>query len=177
MWRITSPHNKGKESLNMKKIIITITVIIGLIVAALGGSYATFQGSTNLDSLILSGNLYNSGYYATTTSASATTSQTLPIIALSQKAIIYTSGTSTDVTLTLPASSSIGTLLPNVGDSTSFIIHNASTTGSILTIAAGTGNTLLSASTTAIILAGGISVVDVIKVSATKIVVALTPTR
>lgn len=73
-------------------------------------------------------------------------------------------------TITLPASSTLSSFLPNAGDMETSVIYNSSSTGA-LTIAGGTGTTLLSASTTAVIQPTKIGLLRLIRLPNTNILV------
>lgn len=73
-------------------------------------------------------------------------------------------------TITLPASSTLTSFLPNAGDMETSVIYNASSSGA-LTISGGTGVTLLSASTTAVIQATKIGILKFIRLPNSNIVV------
>ena len=63
--------------------------------------------------------------------------------------VSFTPGLTAQTTLTFPASSTIGSLVPNAGDRETFCIRNATTTAGVyMTFAASTGVNLLTASTT-----------------------------
>lgn len=137
--------------------IIAVVLAIVLIGLVLRLNFATstqkYAGTTNLDSLYLTGNLTTGGSNATTTTA---TSQTLVASDLTSGSVIFLKPTVGSVTVTLPATSTLSTFLPNAGDSTMLIIHNATSTSGInITIAGGTGTLLKKATTTAAILPGG----------------------
>jgi len=84
-------------------------------------------------------NVENGGYVASSTSNAAVT---LPFsIFDGNNYIDYTPNI--DTTLTLPASSTMSTLIPDVGDNRTYLIRNASSTAvATITLAEGTGNDL-----------------------------------
>lgn len=66
-------------------------------------------------------------------------------------------------TYTLPATSTLTSFLPNIGDATTVYFINASSTVGTVTLSAGAGMTLLSASSTNIIQAGKVASVEFIR--------------
>ena len=77
-----------------------------------------------------------------------------------------------DLTLTLTASSSLTSLVPNTGDTYELAIVNASTTAGIdITLAGGTGTLLRKATTTATILANSVGILQFIRKANTDIIV------
>ncbi len=102
-------------------------------------------------------------------STSTPASLTLQASDIVDRATLFVTPTTGATTLTLPASTTLAALnfLPNAGDRTRIVIVNASTTvAKNLTIAAGTGSLLVSASTTAQIQSGangGVGNIEIIR--------------
>lgn len=106
-------------------------------------------------SIVTSGGLYaGQGLTEGGLDAIATTSTNYTLLQsdlLSASLVSFTANGGS-ATINLPASSTLTSYIPNAGDITSEVFYNASTTAAItLTVAGGTGTTLLSASSTAII--------------------------
>jgi len=96
----------------------------------------TTTGDTNLDILTTG----NGTYISTTTDATTYTLVQADIEDYSYLNLDFTAGGA--ITHTLPATSTMMTLLPEIGSKREWIIHNASTTA-VMTIAAGAGMNLL----------------------------------
>lgn len=107
-----------------------------------------FGGTTNLDTLKLSGSILPGGACAVSTAASASTLTLTAANFADCSLLSITSGTSTTLTVTLPASSTLSTFAAT-GDSQSLNIYSASTTGGSIVLAAGTGFSIESAITAA----------------------------
>jgi len=104
------------------------------------GATLTISGSASIDALTQGG-----GILATSTTAIV---GTLTQADLSTYSMIEWTLNTANGTLTLPATSTLTTLLPNAGDSRTWLIHNATTTAAITaTIAAGTGIDLIAYTT------------------------------
>lgn len=127
--------------------------------AVFGGGVETpslgAYGDTNFTSLVLSGDLtvgdavtvsgatdvstFTQGGGVTASSTSNSSETLLASDFDTENYIEYTPNVSS-VTLTLPATSTLSSFIPNAGDSRSIILENATTTAGInITIAAGTG--------------------------------------
>ena len=86
------------------------------------------------------------GAYATSTSASAAALNQAELLAYNM--IEMTANVGTALALSLPASSTWTTLIPDAGDHREWLIHNATTSaGMIITITAGTGIDLIGVTT------------------------------
>ena len=181
--------------MNKKTIItIVITLVVGLILgyagANIGGNLV--KGATNLDTLELSGDLsvagastftgtstfsgraafqklQSTGVYSTSTSAAA---GTLTAAQLAYP-VIFVTPTGANLTVTLPASSTVTNFVTTAGDSAKVLVYNASSAATTTTIAAGTGMTLIKASSTAAIPAGGTGIINLLRKTNTDIVVSL----
>ncbi len=134
-----------------------------------------FQVSGNSGFLYSGGGQIEGGGAYSTTTASTTASVTLSSAALinGNNQIIINSATTTTLIVTLPASTTLTNLI-NVGDSNTVYLYAASSTMGTVTIAGGTGTTLISSSSTKAIPAGGVGILDLIKNSATNIEAILT---
>lgn len=98
---------------------------------------------TNTSTTYLSGGFRTGG----TNSTSTPVSLTLKAADLATYTSVSMTPTIGAITVTLPASSTMATFLPNAGDRTSFVWVNASTTAAaVITVAAGTGTLLMTAS-------------------------------
>lgn len=103
----------------------------------------TFSSTgTSTFNAVISSNITSTGFLATTSA----NSETLPASLLSFTSIIYTPGQTTTPTLTLPASSTLTSFIPNVGNQTTVYFYNASTAATTTILAAGTGMNLTTAS-------------------------------
>lgn len=92
--------------------------------------------------------------YATTTNQSAVTLLNTELIGYSNIRIF---ASTSSVTVTLPASSTLSTFVPNAGDMTTVVFKNATTTAGInLGLVAGSGLSLIKASSTATTTANGL---------------------
>ncbi len=118
-----------------------------------GGTYAVSPALAVTGAVTVSGQLSgSSGIVSSTINSTSTTatSETMSATDLVGYSVISITPNTGALTVTLPASSTLSTYLPNAGDSTSFVLFNASTTAlQTVTIAAGTGTLLEVASTTA----------------------------
>jgi hypothetical protein len=147
-----------------KKIIGTVVAVLVLLAGALAlkptVSPERFGGTTNLNSLTLSGNISTGGIVATSTATS--TGAILNQVDLYTStgdiasAISFTASTSA-TTLTFAASSTFTSIVPNSGDTLTMYLINASTTGTTTTIAGGTGTTVLNATTTKVLAPGAVA--------------------
>jgi len=79
--------------------------------------------------------------------------------------------TAATFTLTLPATSTLSTFIPVAGDSRDVLIYAASSTASYITVAPGAGMTLVSASSTKIISAGGTAILKFYRKTNTDMIV------
>ena len=105
-----------------------------------------------LTNLSTSGRIENTGYVASSTVNSA---ETLLASDLAYPTIFYTPNVNA-VTLTLPATSTLTTLVATAGSRSSVLIYNATSTATKnITIAVGTGMNLIRATSTSAILPGG----------------------
>lgn len=157
--------------------------------SVVAGSYPTDCGSvTCLTDLYVTGNLTASGATAIMSSLAASstitqggsyaTSTIATTATLSQSDIRYSLVQFTpnggSLTVTLPASSTLTSTIPNAGDTVRIAFLNATTTAGItLTVSGGAGTTLLKASSTAAIPAGGIGVLTLMRRINTDILVTL----
>lgn len=117
------------------------------------------------------------------TPASSTAGVTLTAANLICSTLFVTSATSTTFTLTLPASSTMSSLV-NSGDSQLTYIYAASTTAGNIVLAGGTGFTLASpiavASSTAAsstIAAGTVGILDQVRLPTTNLIGIITPSK
>lgn len=101
-------------------------------------------------------------FTATTTQAAYTVTQA-DLASYNVFKVVAT--TSPALTLTLPATSTLTTLIKNPGDMREWIFYNAHTGATTTTLVAGTGMTLQSASTTAVIAQGKNALVRLKRVS------------
>lgn len=111
-------------------------------------------GSGVVGTIYATSGLFEGGINSTTTPAS----MTLALSDLNSSSLLSMTPTVGSITVTLPASTTMssGGFLPNAGDCTWDVIHNATTTASSnITLAAGTGFILADASTTKAIIPGG----------------------
>ncbi len=127
----------------------------------------TFTGAIKTTSQLTTG-----GNLATTTNGSET---------LQQSDLIYSTISMTPIvaamTVTLPASSTLTTFLPNAGDSTMINFINASTTAAItITLAGGTGSLLQNASTSKIVNPGSQTEIFATRKGNTDIIFSMVPT-
>lgn len=151
-------------------LIVVLLVIIGVVtyVAIPRTASERFGGTTNLGSLTLSNQLSVGGIFATTTTSTLTQAQITDI------STITTSPAAAAITITLPASSTLTTLIPNAGDQVQFVIANLATVAaSSTTIAGGTGTTLKQASSTAAILGGGTGTLILVRLASTNVLAIL----
>lgn len=112
------------------------------------------------------------GVLSTTTPASMTLSAT-DLIGVSTISMFPNVGA---ITITLPATTTLTSWLPNTGDRTSFVLVNATSTSAItLTVAAGTGSLISKASTTAAVGPGGMMLINVVRKANTDLLFYLSP--
>ena len=133
----------------------------------------TFDESIHANGQVQSGGLY------TPTSTSTQTALTLDAASLTTNSVvILTPGASAASTLTatLPSTTTLATLnplwLPNIGDTATVYVLNAST-ATTTTIATGSGITLMSASSTAVIQAGKAASLEFIRNTASTLLVGM----
>lgn len=137
---------------------------------AAGDTSVTTNGN---GSATVGGNIVNSSAIATTTVATSQTLKSSDIIGFS--AILMTPNVGSD-TITLPASSTLSTWLANAGDTTSFVLFNSTTTAGVnLTVVAGTGTLVESASSTAVTVANHGSTIDVFRKPNSDLVFIINP--
>jgi hypothetical protein len=159
-------------------VVLSALVAVGIAYtlvpkAHVGAAYPT-QLSAYPNGIQVGGGSYSQGFVQSGVNATstATTTETLQSTDVIGYSAMFMTPTAGSLTLTLPSSSTMATWLPNLGDYTSFVIYNASTTAGVtITLAAGTGSFLETASTTAgatINPARG-ATVDVIRASSTLI--------
>lgn len=178
---------------NKKLIVIVLAAFLigGYVGWLVGGNQSgpsdSVAGVTNLDALTLDngnltvsngtfsvsgaatfdGGIVQSSALATSTNGNATTLAESDL--QGYNSILYTPNVS-DVTLTLPASSTLDTFIPNAGDRVSIAIVNATTTTGIdITLAGGSGTLLRSATTTKTILSNSIGILDFVRKSNTDV--------
>lgn len=153
--------------------------IIGAIVIAALGAYGYFSLShkasvagaglpAKYGTSVTDANLYVTGTITSggidSITAATTTGQTLTLGDL-QNSVISINPSAGSVTYTFPAATtSLSTFLPNLGDNTYIYFWNATTTGSAtVTLAGGSGTTLLSASSTAVIQPNKFGIADIFR--------------
>ena len=159
--------------------------IIGLVLICVGWAMAAYTlkdkveprsaGVSHLsglevgtDGLYTEGAVQYSSANATSTPASMTMKES---DFLGYTSIIFTpTGANSGKTITLPASSTIRTMIPSAGDVVDFTIVNASTTGPALTFAGGTGLTLHRASSTLALAATQVAILRMIRLASTDII-------
>ena len=118
----------------------------------------TVMNFLNVPGRLYGKNSSTGGLFSTTTTS--TTGTVTAASLLDARTYVITPNVS-DVTLTLPASSTLSELIPNRGDRASFMFFNSTTTGSIeVTLAGASGTILSSASTTRLILPGKAAIVE-----------------
>lgn len=150
--------------------INTLLIVALFIVVLVGGNTNQGFGGSTSDSWSVGGNLSVTGTsaltgaltlggkittdggslhsYTSSTSTTATTYTLTQADILNYDTILMTPNTG-DLALTLPATSTLTSLVPTAGDMAEQCWHNASSTAGIdITFAAGTGITLLSATST-----------------------------
>lgn len=146
----------------MKKIKIIIAVILLLALGYVGFSIFFPQSPASAPAIYTSSGLwYRSGNMLKTnpslpitqgnqkTYATTTTTATLLNTELNGYSVISVTPNGASLTLTLPATSTLTTFVPNAGDNTTVFVRNATTTAGVnLTLAAGTGMTLKMATST-----------------------------
>lgn len=145
-------------------VVVVLIIVVGVFVITSTPSEERFGGTTNLNSLTLSNQLSVGGIFATTTTSTLTQSQITDI------STITANPATAAITLTLPASSTLSTLIPNAGDSVNYVIANLATvSASSTTIVGGTGTTLKNATSTAAILGGGTGLLTLVRLASTNV--------
>lgn len=178
----------------MKKIIEILAVIVLVIFAVIGlvslfhKSTPSAGGTSNIGDLIADSittttvnggtgliygqtGLIEGGINATNTPASLT----LKSSDFTSVSLISVNLTVGAATLTFPATSTLASWIPNVGDTDEFAIQNATSSAFNVTLAAGTGTLLLDASTTKAILPGGIAFLRATRKVNSDIVLEMVP--
>lgn len=168
-------------------LLAFVLVVVGVVTYNATDESSLLQGTTNLDSLELSGDLdvtgtttFSGGFIMdslitdgySTLGTSATTS-TLTETLLSKPVLLITPTTASTLALTLPASSTLSTILPSTGSSASVYVYNQTATTSVISFTGGTGNSLVKASSTASISAGGVASLTMIRKANTDVVTLL----
>lgn len=132
----------------MKKIISIVAVLVLIVAGGIGAyaliksespanSYASVAGPDNYNHLNFYLNHTDGGYVAT---SSAVTAQPLASKNLMDVSMILYTPNVLSNTLTLPASSTLSSFVPKVGDTQTVSLCNASTTAGVsFTVAFGTG--------------------------------------
>lgn len=145
-----------------------LAIMVGVFVFESKPAGERFGGTTNLGSLTLSNQLSVGGVFSTTTTSSLTQSQ------ITDVSTITANPAGAAITLTLPASSTLTTLIPNSGDSVSYVVANIATVAaSSTTIAGGTGTSLKNATSTAAILGGGTGLLTLVRLATTNVLAIL----
>lgn len=170
--------------LNFAAIVIAILAVVIAGVAMLQSGATSFQGNTSFQK-----QSFMEGFYAGTGRQFEVTRAGLPVFnagvlfssafsTSSQGTVAYTASNLTGIssilhnatgaaTASLPASSTLESLIPNTGDRMSIGIVNVGSAN--LTIAGGTGTSLNKASTSAAILPGGSGIFDFVRKANTDI--------
>lgn len=173
----------------MKKIYSIGGVALLVIAAFIGGFFShtspklagalyPSQLTSFPNGVQVGGGSYNQGFVqsginSTTTTATASVLSATDLVGYSELHLTVSTGS---LTLTLPASSTLSAFLPNAGDYTQFILYNATTTSGInVTLAAGTGTLLESASSTAATTAQRASMVTVLRKVNTDLIFMIQP--
>lgn len=150
-------HQSGKLSASATTNLPSLGLTTLYVGTGCDQQYTTCTASTMFPtgSIVTSGGLYaGQGLTEGGLDSIATTSTNYTLLQsdfLNNSLIAFTANGGA-TTINLPASSTLTTFIPNPGDISSDVIYAASTTGGInLTVSGGTGTTLLSASSTAII--------------------------
>jgi hypothetical protein len=113
-----------------------------------GNIDAPVTSTTGSFSGLLTTNAGNLKSYTNSTSTTATSYTAVQADLLNYDSILIRPNTG-DLTITLPATSTLTSMVPSVGDRQDFCLHNSTTTAGIdITIAAGTGIDLETASST-----------------------------
>ena len=162
--------------------------IIGAIILAAIGAYFAFVHKSNsaaaglpakYGTSVIDANLYVTGQFVSggldSITAATTTGQTLTLGDL-QNSVVSINPSAGSVTYTFPAATtSLSTFLPNIGDNTYIYFWNATTTGSAtVTLAGGSGTTLLSASSTAVIQPNKFGIADIFRDTASTLRIGFT---
>ena len=132
----------------------------------------TFDSSVNANAQLQEGGAYSP------TSTSTQTAVTLDASNLATNSlVILTPGASAaSFTATLPSTTTLAALtpawIPDIGDSVTIYVYNSSS-ATTTTIAAGSGDSLLSASSTAVIQAGKMASLEFIRNTATTLLVGM----
>jgi len=140
----------------------------GAVTAAstLGVTGALTSGAATVSTFIQGG-----GLNSTSTS---NTAETLVATDIDTENVILETPNTATLTLTLPPATTLATLMDTDGQVREIMVKNATTTANIgVTIAAGAGNTLISATTTNTILAGKYGVLKLIRISETAFTVLM----
>lgn len=116
---------------NGSQIINSVGAFIGSVTGVITGTTATLTGATATGKLTQGG-----GIFATTTTANA---GTLTAAQMAAYNVIDFTPLGAAATLTLPATSTMTTLLPNAGDMGTWVIRNGASAATTTTIAAGAG--------------------------------------
>lgn len=135
------------------------------------GSISATGEITTTGTIYAPGGFSQGGVYSTTTPVTAT-SVTLSPAALAASVVLFNSGTTSAFTLTLPASSTLTSFIPNVGDTATVVFYNASTSMGTVNIIAGTGVNLQKSTSSAIMQAGGSEVIDFFHTASTSAIQA-----
>ncbi len=178
----------------MKNFIIGSVAALALILSVVGlasRQQPVLGGTTNFDRLELTQGLSvsDSSRYASTRFASSSTSgginsyvNSTTTATLSQSDLVGYStvgilaSTTAASTITLPASSTLTTLVANSGDVANFTIVNSSATAThVLTIAGGTGTTLQTASTSAVLAASKTGMLRLVRLPSTDVIAQFVP--
>lgn len=157
-------------------VVVSVIVTCGLFLVlnthaqkSVENSFGATVGTTHIESLNISKGPFSLSFTnATTTGTSVTLQQSdfQPYNSLLVTPIVGAA------TLTLPASSTLSSLVPKVGDVQQLMVVNAtSTSGISVTIAGGAGTLLRKATTTAAILPGGVSELEFVRKANSDIVV------
>ncbi len=171
----------------IKNSILVVAILAAIVIGfvALSGSTSVSEnlagGTTNFDALSLSSGLSVSGGITVSginNVVNSSTTVTLSQADLAGYAVInILASTTAASTITLPATSTLTTLIPNSGDVVSYTIVNATTTGSVhnLTIAAGTGMSLQNASTSAVLVPAKSAFLRLIRLPSTNVIAEYVP--
>lgn len=136
------PHNVMKLG-NASSVTTAISTAYNGSVGMKSAMIGDACGDSNTAAYCVGPNFYGALYSTSTVQ----TASTLAASELAGYSTISVTPTGGSLTLTLPASSTLTTWLPNIGDTTSFVMFNASTTAGVnVVIAGGTGTTLVTAS-------------------------------
>jgi len=149
-------------SVKLSPVINSSGQYVGTVTGAFNGTTITASGISDVGIITQGG--------VSISSSTAGTTATLPAsYLLNYSNVNYTPNGAT-VTLTLPASSSLSSLIPNTGDYIEKVITNAtSTAASKITLAAGAGETIITASSTKDILSLGGGILRMVRKANTDI--------